>query len=267
MPRKTQKAWYEFRKVGYNKGMHRFFIDPRYINGNDVTFPDEIERQIRKVLRLETLDAVVVLDNTGMTYLVELEIKRGQPIRGLVVDKEPGRAEPKTGLCLCFSLSKKEKLEWIFQKCTEVGVTVFQPFISSRSLVQEAESFETKRERYTTIAKEAAEQSMRSVMPIVMPVKSFEALVAEKTDARKIIPWEGTATVKRMTHEKICCSEGHKPCEIRVLIGPEGGFSRDEVDLAEENGYQQVSLGETLLRMETACVVSTAVIRHICETS
>lgn len=247
--------------------MHRFFIDPKYINGNVVTFPDEIERQIRKVLRLETLDAVVVLDNTGMTYLVELEIKRGQAIKGVVVDKEPGRAEPKTGLCLCFSLSKKEKLEWIFQKCTEVGVTIFQPFVSSRSLVQDVDSFEAKRERYTTIAKEAAEQSMRSVMPIVMPVKSYEALVTEQTDSRKIVAWEGTATVTRMNHQNICCSQGHKPTEIRVLIGPEGGFSREEVDLAEENGYQQVSLGETILRMETACVVSTAVIRHICETS
>lgn len=246
--------------------MQRFFIDPRYIDGNDVTFPEEIERQIRKVLRLESMDAVVVLDNTGMTYLVELEVKHGQPIRGIVVDKEPGRAEPKTGLCLCFSLSKKEKLEWIFQKCTEIGVTIFKPFISSRSLVQDADSFEAKRDRYTTIAKEAAEQSMRSVMPIIMPVKSFEALVAEKTDASKIIPWEGTATVMRMQRESICCPKGDKPREIRVLIGPEGGFSREEVEQAEEYGYHQVSLGETLLRMETACVVATAVIRHLCET-
>lgn len=152
-------------------------------------------------MRLESSDAVVVLDNTGMTYLVELEVKRGQAIKGIIVAKEPGRAEPCVGLRLCFSLSRKEKLEWIFQKCTEIGVTVFQPFISSRSIVQDIDSFESKRERYSSIAKEAAEQSMRSVMPVILPVVSYEALVAEKTDGLKIIPWEETATVERMKAE------------------------------------------------------------------
>ncbi|HNZ14783.1 MAG TPA: RsmE family RNA methyltransferase [Anaerolineaceae bacterium] len=246
--------------------MQRFFIDPKYIDGNDVSFPENIEKQIRKVLRLESSDAVVVLDNTGMTYLVELEVKRGQAIKGIIVAKEPGRAEPCVGLRLCFSLSRKEKLEWIFQKCTEIGVTVFQPFISSRSIVQDIDSFESKRERYATIAKEAAEQSMRSVMPVILPVVSYEALVAEKTDGLKIIPWEETATVERMKAETFCFEEGKEPSEIRVLIGPEGGFSREEVDQAEEYGYHQVSLGDSILRMETACVVATALIRHLCET-
>jgi len=246
--------------------MQRFFIDPKYINGNDVSFPDDIEKQIRKVLRLESSDAVVVLDNTGMTYLVELQVKRGQPIQGIIVDKEPGRAEPKVGLRLCFSLSKKEKMEWIIQKGTEIGVTVFQPFISSRSLVQESESFESKRERYTMIAKEAAEQSMRSIMPVIMPVLSYEALIAEKTDSIKLIPWEETATVERLKVEMLCLQNGLMPAEIRVLIGPEGGFSREEVEQAEEYGYHQVSLGDSILRMETACVVATAVVRHLCET-
>jgi 16S rRNA (uracil1498-N3)-methyltransferase len=246
--------------------MQRFFIDPKYIDGNDVSFPEDIERQIRKVLRLESSDAVVVLDNTGMTYLVELQVKRGQPIQGAIVDKEPGRAEPKVGLRLCFSLSKKEKMEWIIQKCTEIGVTVFQPFISSRSLVQEAESFETKRERYTTIAKEAAEQSMRSIMPVIMPVLSYEALIAEKSDSVKLVLWEETTTVERLKVEMLCLQDGLMPAEIRVLIGPEGGFSREEVEQAEEYGYHQVSLGDSILRMETACVVATAVVRHLCET-
>lgn len=197
--------------------MQRFFIDPKYIDGNDVSFPENIEKQIRKVLRLESSDAVVVLDNTGMTYLVELQVKRGQAIKGIIVAKEPGRAEPCVGLRLCFSLSRKEKLEWIFQKCTEIGVTVFQPFISSRSIVQDIDSFESKRERYATIAKEAAEQSMRSVMPVILPVVSYEALVAEKTDGLKIIPWEETATVERMKAETFCFEEGKEPSEIRVL--------------------------------------------------
>lgn len=245
--------------------MQRFFIDPKYIDGNDVTFPEAVERQIKKVLRLEHSDAVVVLDNTGMTYLVELQIKRGQPLKGIVVDKELGRAEPAIDMRLCFSLSKKDKLEWIFQKCTEVGVTVFQPYISSRSLVQDLESFESKRERFTSIAREAAEQSMRSIMPVIKPVKSFEALISEKSNAIKLIPWESTATVERMRREMVCFSEGEAPGEIRVLIGPEGGFSREEVEQAESYGYLQVSLGETLLRMETACVVATAIVRHICE--
>ena len=132
--------------------------------------------------------------------------------------------------------------------------------------MQDAESFENKRERYMTIAKEAAEQSMRSIMPVIMPVLSYEALVAEKSNTVKLIPWEGTATVERLNVEMLCLPSGQMPAEICVLIGPEGGFSREEVDQAEEYGFQQVSLGDSLLRMETACVVATAVVRHLCET-
>ena len=70
--------------------------------------------------------------------------------------------------------------------------------------MQDAESFENKRERYMTIAKEAAEQSMRSIMPVIMPVLSYEALVAEKSNTVKLIPWEGTATVERLNVEMLC---------------------------------------------------------------
>ena len=83
--------------------MQRFFIDPKYINGNDVSFPEDIEKQIRKVLRLESSDAVVVLDNTGMTYLVELQVKRGQPSKASLLTKSQAGQSHKLGY-VCVSV-------------------------------------------------------------------------------------------------------------------------------------------------------------------
>lgn len=245
--------------------MQHFFLNPDSIQDGVVTFPEDISRQIKNVLRLKLkTDAVIVLDNSGWEYLVQLTGNKGQNVIGEITGKQPGRPEPVVGLRLCYSLTRREKMEVILQKTTEIGVTNFQPFISSRSLVQDGRQNSARQERLAAIMREAAEQSMRSKLPVLQPVLEFEAMLASAKDCDvKLIAWESTAIVSQVCPEMLSVGENEK-AEIALLIGPEGGFSSDEVALAEKYGFQQISLGTNILRMETACIAGCAIIRHLC---
>ncbi len=245
--------------------MQHFFLKPELIQDGVVTFPEDISRQIRNVLRLNMKsDAVIVLDNSGWEYLVQLSGRKGPNVIGEITGKQLGRAEPKRALRLCYSLTRREKMETILQKTTEIGVNNFQPFFSSRSLVQDIHQNSARQERLTTIIREAAEQSMRSKLPELMPALSFEEMLtaAEECSVR-LIAWEGTAIVRQFCVDMLETTKGQK-AEIALVIGPEGGFSSDEVALAEKHGFQQFSLGTNTLRMETACIAGCAIIRHYC---
>jgi len=245
--------------------MQHFFLEPESIKDGVVTFPEAISRQIKSVLRLKLrTDAVIVLDNSGWEYLVQLTGNKGQNVIGEISGKQPGRPEAATGLRLCYSLTRREKMETILQKATEIGVTSFQPYISSRSLVQDSRQNSARQERLTAIIREAAEQSMRAKLPVLQPVLNYEEMLSATNGCGvKLIAWESTAIVSQVCPDMLTVSDNQKP-EIALLIGPEGGFSSDEVGLAEKHGYEQISLGTNILRMETACVAGCAIIRHLC---
>lgn len=245
--------------------MHHFFLSPESIQDGEVTFPEEISRQIRNVLRLDIKrDAVIVLDNSGWEYLVQLSGRKGQILMGEITGRQPGRPEPRMALRLCYSLTRREKMEMILQKTTEIGVTSFQPFYSSRSLVQDVHPNSARQERLTAIIREAAEQSMRAKLPELLPALSFEEMLSAARECSvKLIAWEGTAIVRQLCGDMLGADDGRKP-EIALVVGPEGGFSSDEVALAEKHGFQQFSLGANTLRMETACFAGCAIIRHYC---
>ncbi len=246
--------------------MQHFFLEPESIQDGVVTFPEDISRQIKNVLRLKLkTDAVIVLDNSGWEYLVQLTGSTGKTVIGEITGKQLGRPEPKVGLRLCYSLTRREKMETILQKATEIGATSFQPYISSRSLVQDSRQNSARQERLNAIMREAAEQSMRARLPILKPVLTYEEMLTDAQDCVvKLIAWESTAIVSQICASMLGVGESEN-AEIALLIGPEGGFSSDEVALAEKHGFQQISLGTNILRMETACIAGCAIIRHICQ--
>src|SRR5512137_1748729 len=127
--------------------MQHFFLTPDCIHDSEIYFPTEISRQITQVLRARTGTQVIVRDGTGRELLVELIID-GKKVTGKAVSIQDTDREPGLKLHLFFALSQRERVETILQKCTEVGVTEFTPFITSRTLVQEKEKAEQKRERW-----------------------------------------------------------------------------------------------------------------------
>ena len=244
--------------------MHRFFLTQKQFHNNYVEFPSNVSHQLTNVLRLQTGDLVLVLDNSNFEYTVRLGDVYQMPITGDILERKLSKNEPKVELHLFFSLTSREKFEWILQKCTEVGVSSYFPFISKRSLVQQLYVDAKKFSRWESIIKEAAEQSRRGMLPDINHPSSFQELIAMLKDNYDIcfLAWED-AESQSMTLKDISVDSSLPGIKkVALIIGPEGGFAQDEINFALENNVTLLSLGRLILRMETAAVVGSAIIMH-----
>jgi 16S rRNA (uracil1498-N3)-methyltransferase len=231
--------------------MQRFFVPPEWIHGDTVTLEDAVAHQIRNVLRMRPGARVVVLDNAGSEYEIELAAVGKSEVRGIVVEERPVWGEPEAAITLYQCLLKKDNFEWVLQKCTEIGVSRFVPVMSQRTVVQGVKA--NKIARWERIITEAAEQSGRGRVPELTEPVAFEQAINEaRAFERVLIPWEqASARGLRDVLES-------DTKQIAIYIGPEGGFDAGEIALAEGAGAIPVTLGPRILRAETAAVVVSA---------
>ncbi len=246
--------------------MHRFFLPPTAIHQTSVSFPAETARQIRQVLRLEAGAQVTVLDGLGWEYAVQLNRVDREGVEGSILDRQASSGEPGILLNLCVSLSQREKFEWVLQKCTEVGAGRFTPVISRRSLIQDGEDASHKLPRWQKIVQEAAEQSGRGRIPALASPCTFRQVLAEiqASHTPGLILWERESqrSLAQALKMLISMHGGIPPSELAVFIGPEGGYEEEEIRTAQSAGLLCASLGPRILRMETAAVVSVALVLH-----
>lgn len=211
---------------------------------------DGLAHQLHHVLRLHAGDAVTLLDGSGMQFeahVLELSARHAVLTVGTGA---PCLAEPRLTLTLYACCLKGEKYEWVLQKATELGVTRFVPVISSRCVVKPAAALERKYPRWRSVIREAAEQSRRGRLPELAPPLDFASAVDGATGLR-LLPWEGAAQ-----GSPVPALAG----AVSLLIGPEGGFTTDEAELARARGWQVFSLGPRILRAESASIAAVAAI-------
>lgn len=240
--------------------MQRFFLSPEFIEDDRVVFPKHITHQLKTVMRLSpgSGQTVIVLDNTGMEREVVLDGLSDGLYLGRVTAMREGRKPPELKLTLAFSLTKREKVETILQKGTELGVCAFQPFVSSRSLVHKLNGDPKQPMRWERIMREAAEQCERSTLPVLLPTSSFEKIIKAEWDAAaRFLAGEKADPETDLIRGVL----GESNSAV-LVVGPEGGFSAAEVELAREQGWRIVSLGRSILRMETACIAGAAILLH-----
>ena len=237
--------------------MHRFFVPPRALAGDRVTLNGDQARQIAKVLRLHAGERIGVLDGQGQEYLVELTAVQAGSVQGRVESVVAAQTEPTVAITLMQSLLKAEKFEWVLQKGTELGIAAFTPVSTERSIVP-LQAAAGKTERWSAIIREAAEQSHRGRLPELREPDSL-AHALQRHDGPVLIPWEAEdrqglrAALERLGQVD----------RLTLVIGPEGGFSSQEVAGAVSLGAVPVSLGPRILRAETAgLVAATAVLYH-----
>jgi 16S rRNA (uracil1498-N3)-methyltransferase len=231
---------------------HRFFVTPEHIQGEEVRFADAQVHQMRSVLRLRAGDHVQVFDGTTACDLV-VELEAGLE-RGRVVGQQAQAPEPRTRLVVYPALLQRDKFESVLQKLTEVGVAAIVPVITDRTLVREAPD-DRRRQRWTAILREAAEQSGRGVVPRLLPTSSFSDSVV-KAEGTRLVAYEGER--ERDLHAALA---SRPPC-VSVFVGPEGGFTPEEVALAREAQADVVTLGPRVLRTETASPVLAALVLY-----
>ncbi|MFC1976507.1 16S rRNA (uracil(1498)-N(3))-methyltransferase [Chloroflexota bacterium] len=237
---------------------HRFFIPPKWITPPAVHLHGQTARQIKTVLRMKPGDKVIVLDNSGMEFVVTLTGIDKDVVEGQIVNRQPARGEPNLQLTLYQGTLKGHKFEWVLQKGTELGVSCFVPTICQRSVVNKIDTLTKKYPRWQQIIHEAAEQSRRGKLPsLEQPLTLADAIQHAQSFPLILMPWEEAAepTLKEILTEK-------KVNTAAVFIGPEGGFTKEEVTMAQEVGGQIVKLGPRILRAETAGLAVCAAILY-----
>ncbi len=233
--------------------LHRFFLGAESIHGDQICFPEEQSRQLERVLRLRAGDRVLVLDGSGTEREVVLRTVGKQAV-GTVDAHRQNVAEPRITVDLYLGILKGSKFETVLQKGTEVGITRFIPVLTARSVPTEPSTAKVR--RYEAIVREAAEQSRRGSLPAVGDVVAFdEALRTAIRTAPIILLWEDEETEHLMT-----VPLPRDPARVALFVGPEGGFTEEEVRVAREIGAQTASLGRRILRAETAGVVGPALL-------
>ena len=233
--------------------MHRFFIFPpdEIVKNNVIISSQELVHQFVNVLRFKTGEKIMVLDNSGLEYLVEIEKISAQQVEGRILSKTENEAEPKLKIVLFFALTKsQDKVEWVLQKGTETGVSEFVPLITERT---ERESL-SKPDRLRRILKEASEQSGRGIIPgLREPVKLKNVFDGKPVDEVNILAHpEANITLKDLFGRIGALRK------INIYIGPEGGFSKQEIEKAANSGFFVFGLGKRILRAETAAILVPA---------
>jgi 16S rRNA (uracil1498-N3)-methyltransferase len=220
---------------------NRFYIDAHLAAGATVALSDE-ERHHARVLRVRDGEEVEVFNGRGASFLATFE--SADIIR--LLTRTPDR-EPRTAIHLAMSIIPIDKFELVLQKATELGVRSIVPLIAARTEVR-PERYRGKEERWRKIVFEATKQSGRSIIPAIEPATPFEEVVARA----------GTKIIFDADADPSTTAQPGNPTTL--LIGPEGGWSGEELGAARERGCLFEQLGPRRLRAETAAIVAMALI-------
>jgi 16S rRNA (uracil1498-N3)-methyltransferase len=240
----------------------RFFITPEQVTGPYITVTDEDVRHIATVLRMKTGDHLLLCDGKGTEYTVKIDRVGRSEIKTEIVEKITKKIRSPL-VTLGQGLPKSDKMEWIVQKATELGVSTIVPLVTERTIMKVREE-EKRLVRWRKICREAAMQSNRPDIPEVARIQALGDYIRDLPQAGQagpgtllILPWEeGTEHIKNVLRGKPDVKN------VVVLIGPEGGFSAAEAAMAQEKGFRAVSLGPNILRTETAAVAVLSMILY-----
>ena len=206
------------------------------------------------VLRLRAGDRIVVFDGSGRDYVVQLTAVAARAVEGRVVETRAGTTSP-VQLTLVQGIPKGSKMDLIVRMGTEVGIARFVPVLTHRAVARPAPA---RGARWRRIAAAAATQSGRSTVPVVDDPRSFSEVWPLLEDALVLIPWEGEKS--RPIGAILAQNRGTRA--VAVCIGPEGGWTPEEVQQAVAHGAHPVTLGELILRTETAGLVATTMVLY-----
>jgi 16S rRNA (uracil1498-N3)-methyltransferase len=232
--------------------MQRYFIPNPFIDGISVISGDDA-KHIQKVMRMQVGNSIIAVSE-GQAFEANIEAFEGNDVR-IKKSSDPLRSNelPKK-VTICCGLPKGEKLDLITQKATELGMYELILFEAERSIVKwDAQKGSKKQQRLQKIAKEAAEQSHRNVVPSIHDILSFKELLqqSKKYDVLFVADEEDAKQEKR-TRFVDMLSKTHDQQSILVVFGPEGGLSRKEIEALMNHGFHSISLGPRILRAETA---------------
>lgn len=241
--------------------MTRFFLDRERIRSDRPILTGRDVRHIRKVLRLKPGEEITLFDGEGSEYGARIIDSTPQAIMLLVLHRYPAISESPVEITIGQALLKARKMDRIVRQLTELGTFAFIPFMAERSVPRpEPGRLAEKEQRWETIAREALKQCGRSRIPHIGPVVSLKELVSssQSHDLKIIFHSHQSGYKSRPYLERV-----RSVRKVLALIGPEGGFTDEEVKLALEFGFACISLGPRVLKSDTAAIAAGAILQYV----
>ncbi len=242
--------------------MTRIFLPPEILASEQIVITGDHARHLSLVLRVKPDEPLTIFDGNGFKYSCKVVHVHKKEVIAKKIKKEPYSVESDVSITLAQGIAKGEKMDFIIQKSTELGVNKIIPLITKRSQVRHTE----KIERWRKIALSASQQSGRDKVPQIDKPISFKEFLYPALE--KV--YEGGFSTKGIIFSESKEERNLKQVltgfqdikQITLLVGPEGGFSKEEVTVAVEKGFIEVSLGPRILRTETAPITAISIIQY-----
>jgi 16S rRNA (uracil1498-N3)-methyltransferase len=247
--------------AGYSYMTHRFFVEKTAMNSQSAMITGSDAKHIKNVMRLKPGDTIHLFDGTGTEYRGQITHLSSGKIEILIKGKHTTRRESSLQLAVAQAFLKDKKMDGLVRQLTELGMTEWFSFHAERSVpVPDTKRLKNRIQRWEKIVRESLKQCRRGVLPTIRTPLSFEALLLEAAPFDlKIIFWE-KADCKLEKGLYMTNSSIHSAF---IVLGPEGGFSDEEVGKAESAGFITASLGPRILRAETATLAACTLVQFL----
>ncbi len=242
--------------------MRHFFIDPSQATNSLVAIQRSEAHHIKNVLRLKPGDRIKLFDGTGFEY--DAVIRNMSPAQVDVEIRTKVRASlgPGAQIMVAQAFLKEKKMDDLVRKLCELGVAKWIPFFSQRSIARpDVSRLAGRSRRWQRIAAEALKQCRRIDLPEITTAHSFEEVLEfSQTCDLNIVFWENQSTPLR---RDIAPNDKHDSRKILLMLGPEGGFSQEEIEMAKRSGFVVAGLGPRILRAETATLAAVTLVQYL----
>ncbi len=241
--------------------MARFFLPRQKINNQRGIIDGAELDHLRKVLRLAPGDRITAFDDGGWEHEAIIRSVASARAEIEIVGSRQADRESPLRLTLALGLTKGEKIDFVVEKATELGVEKIIPFASTHAVPKlDERKIATRTERWQKIAMSAVKQCGRNKVPEIMPLMAFEDMLrSAKPDDAKLLCWEKEEQRSMgQAHEQRCDAKA-----LLIAVGPEGGFSSSEAELARQHGFELIHLGRRILRAETAAITALSLAQFL----
>lgn len=231
--------------------MPRFFVPFALETHQDYRLPESVLHHLN-VRRLKVDESITLFNGDGFSYLAKITLLAKREGMVQILESSKPKNESPLSILLAQGIASKDRMDFVLQKCVELGVSEFQPLVTTRSMTHLNEEREAKRlSRWQEIVISACEQCGRNIVPTVLPVKTLPEFLANlpSQDAYWVLSIAKNNGLKNVTDV---------PKNVCLLTGPEGGLSEQEEELAFSQGFEPMTLGPRILRTETAAMSAVA---------
>jgi len=227
-------------------------------NKQEISLDAETSHRLLRVLRLQPNDFIIIFNENNGAYKAKIISTQKGKVKILLEDSSPSITEPPITINLAQALLRNEKMDFVIQKATELGVSSITPMVTEHcNLILNSERQERRLQHWQEVAINASEQSGRCSIPKISPVQPLVSyLTSPKQDLNLVLNPSASLSLRKLIQQ-----QQNPPQSLAIFVGPEGGFSSAEIDLLQQNNFTSISLGPRTLRTETASLVALSILQ------